>query len=306
MEYVIWLNGEYMPRNEAKISLNDRGFRAGDVVFDTARTFNGKAFRLRDHLDRLYRSLKFTRIDTGMTIDDMEELTLEVVRRNESVREPGDDYMVTQIITRGESGRVNFPTKPNMAIWIDPIDFVRYAGAFQGGGHVVIPKTRSFSPSQLDPKVKHYSRLNFALAELEATDIDPEAFPVLMDMDGNLTESIGANFFIVTDGVLRTSDDSSILQGISRMVLLELAEQLKLPTSLENLQPYDVYTADEAFLCSTPYCLLPVGKVDNRGFEEEAPGPITKQLLSAWSEMVGVDIEDQTMERATVLESRGH
>ena len=303
MEYQIWLNGEYVARNEAKISLMDRGFRAGDVVFDTSRTFNGKIFRLRDHLKRLYRSLQFTRIDPGMTIDEMEELTEQVRERNESIREPGDDYMITQIVTRGEGGRVNFPTKPNIAIWIDPIDFARYAGPFQHGGHVVIPKTRSYSPSQLDPKIKHYSRLNFALAELEATDIDPDAYPVLLDMDGNITESIGANFCIVTDGVLRTSDDRSVLQGVSRMTLLELAEQLGIPTSIENLQPYDVYTADEAFICSTPYCLLPMGRVDNRELEEEVPGPITKQLLAAWSEAVGVDIVDQTLERARVLGS---
>ena len=110
-------------------------------------------------------------------------------------------------------------------------------------------------------------------------------------------------FFIVTNGVLRTPDDRSTLQGVSRAVLLELSEQLGIPTAQENLQPYDVYTAEEAFLCSTPYCLLPVGRVDKRTIGEEAPGPITKQLLAAWSEMVGLDIVDQTAHRAQALES---
>ena len=293
MEYQIWLNGEYVARNEAKIDMTDSGFRAGDVVFDTSRTFDGKIFRLRDHLDRLYRSLKYVRIDPGMTIDRMEELTEEVVQRNESIRQPGDDYMITQIVTGGERGRATKPTTPTVAIWLDAIDFPRYSRLFREGAHAVIPKTRTYSSMQVDPKIKHYNRLNFVLAELEVADVDPEAFPVLLDTDGNVGESTGANFCVITDGVLRTPDDGSTLQGVSRMTLLELAGQLGIPTAVEPLQPYDVYTADEAFLCSTPYCLLPVGRADNRQIGDEVPGPVTRQLLAAWSEMVGLDIVDQ-------------
>jgi len=303
MEYLIWINGKYVPRNEASIPMTDRGFRLGDVVFDTSRTFNGKVFRLREHLVRLYRSLQYTRINPGVTLDEMESLTLEVVERNESVRSAGDDYMITQIVTRGEGGRVTRDMNANVSIWIDPIDFLRYSPEFQNGAHVVIPKTRSYSAEQIDPKVKHYSRLNFVMADLEATDVDPDAHPVLLDTDGNISENVGGNFFIVSNGVLKTATDKSILQGISRLTLLELAEQLGIPTSEEDIQPYDLYNADEAFLCSTPYCLLPVGKADNRQVGNEVPGPITKQLLAAWSEKVGVDIVDQTNERAKVLSS---
>ncbi len=303
MEYLIWINGQYVPRNEASIPMTDRGFRLGDVVFDTSRTFNGKVFRLREHLVRLYRSLQYTRINPGMSLSEMENLTLEVVERNESIRATGDDYMITQIVTRGEGGRVGRDMDANVSIWIDPIDFVRYSPEFQNGAHVVIPKTRSYSAEQIDPKVKHYSRLNFVMADLEATDVDPDAHPVLLDTDGNISENVGGNFFIVSDGVLKTANDKSILQGISRLTLLELAEQLGIPTSEEDIQPYDLYNADEAFLCSTPYCLLPVGKADNRQVGDEVPGPITKQLLAAWSEKVGVDIVDQTKERAKVLNS---
>ena len=303
MEYQIWLNGEYCPRSEAKISMLDRGFRLGDVVFDTARTFDGKIFRNRDHLDRLYRSLQYVRIDPGMSIDEMEELTEEVVRRNEPARVVGDDYMVTQIVTRGEGGRALHTSKANVAIWIDPIDFQRYSRLFQDGAHVVIPKTRGYSTSALDPKLKHYSRLNFVMAELEATDVDPESIPLLLDDHGNISESIGSNFFLVTDGVLRTAGDRAILQGVSRKTLLELAAQIGIPTSEEDLQPYDVYTADEAFLCSTPYCLLPVGRADNRKVGDEVPGPVTSQLMAAWSETVGLDIVDQFDHRAKALDA---
>ena len=278
----------------------DRGFRLGDVVFDTSRTFNGRIFRLRDHIDRLYRSLKYVRIDPGMTMDEMAALTEQVVERNEAVRRPGDDYMITQIVTRGEMRPVSGVVDPTVAIWIDPIDFGRYSPLFRDGAHVVIPKTRAYSSMQVDPKIKHYNRLNFVLAELEATDVDPDAFPLLLDTDGNVSESSGANFCVVSGGVLITPGDNATLQGVSRATLLQLADRLGIPTSVEPIQPYDVYNADEAMLCTTPYCLLPVGRADNRQIGEETPGPITRQLLAAWSEMVGLDIVDQADSMAAV------
>ena len=122
---------------------------------------------------------------------------------------------------------------------------------------------------------------------------DPEAFPLLLDTDGNVSESSGANFCIVSDGVLITPGDDATLQGVSRATLLELAGQLEIPTSVEPIQPYDVYNSDEAMLCTTPYCLLPVGRADNRQIGVETPGPVTRRLLAAWSEMVGLDIVDQ-------------
>ena len=211
MEYQIWLNGEYVDRDKATISMNDRGFKLGDVVFDTSRTFNGTVFRLRDHLVRLYRSLKYVRLNPGMSIDEMERLTLEVVARNEDVRSSlNDDYMITQIVTGG-SGQRGDP--PNVSIWLSPLGAPRWAPAYEVGAHAVIPKTRAYSPQSLDPKVKHYSRMNFVLAELEAQDVDPDALPLLLDTDGNVSEGTGANFMIVTDGTLRTPRDTSTAPG---------------------------------------------------------------------------------------------
>ena len=292
MEYQIWLNGNYVDRDKAHIPMVDRGFRLGDVVYDTSRTFNGTVFRLRDHLDRLYRSLKYVRIDPGMSIDEMERLTLEVVAHNEDLRRDlNDDYMITQIVTGGIGRRGD--SDPSVSIWIDPLGAPRWAPAYGGGMHAVIPKTRAYPSESLDPKVKHYSRLNFVLAEMDAADVDPDAMPVLLDMDGKVSEGTGANFFVVTDGTLRTPRDNSTLQGVSRMTVMEIADTLGLPAIEDDLQPYDLYTADEAFFCSTPYCILPVGQIDNRRIGEDVPGPVTNQLLAAWSEQVGLDIVDQ-------------
>ena len=171
-EYLIWLNGKYIPRNQATISMLDRGFRLGDVVFDTERTFNGKVFKLRDHLERLYHSLQYMRIDPGMTIDDMEQLTLDVIQNNEPNRPSGDDYMITQIVTRGQAdslapspggAKVTPDLKANVSIWIDPIDFVGHSRLYRDGGHVVIPKTRALSSDQVDAKVKHINPAPYCL-----------------------------------------------------------------------------------------------------------------------------------------------
>ena len=291
MEYQVLVNGQFVDRDKAQVSIHDRGFRLGDVVFDTSRTFNGQIFRLRDHLERFYRSLKYVRINPGMSIDEMEVATLEVVKKNEALRESlKDDYMISQIVSGGISQRINGPT---VVIMIDPLGSPRWAPAYKDGASVVISKTRSYSSQSLDPKVKHYSRLNFVLAELEATDVDPGSLPLLLDLDGNVSESTGANFFIVSDKRLLVPKTESTLQGVSRLTITELAKSLSIPVIETNIQPYDVYTADEAFLCSTPYCILPVGKVDGRQIGAAVPGNITNQLLAAWSEKVGLDIVDQ-------------
>jgi len=295
MDYMIWANGDFVRRSEATISMLDRGFRLGDVVFDTSRTFDGKVFRLREHLVRLYRSLQYTRIDPGMSIDEMERVTLDVVEHNEEMRSAArDDYMITQIVTRGAGGVVG-DIEPHVSIMIDPIDYVRYAPLYDTGAHVVIPRTRSFSPDQIDPKVKHYSRMNFVLANLESADVDPDAFPVLLDSDGNIAEHILGNFFIVKDGVIRMPGDRSSLQGDTRRAVVALAAQLGVPTTEEDLQPYDAYTADEVFMTNTTYCIMPAGKIDNRPLDGPVPGPVTRQLQSAWSEMVGLDFVDQAV-----------
>ncbi len=294
-EGTAYLNGGFIPDSECKVHVADRGFRVGDVVFDVERTFNGKVFRLREHLDRLYRSLKYVRIDPGLTQEQMEELTLEVLARNEPLRETGGDFSMTQFVTRGSGARVTDRLPPVVGIRAQPIDFSCHARFYREGAHVVFPRTRSYPAQSLDPKVKHYSRMNFALAELEATDVDPDAYAVLLDQEGSITEGVSSNFFLVTNGVLRFPTDRAILQGISRMTVLELAGQLGIPVSEEDLQPYDAYTADEAFLTTTSFCILPVGRIDKRPLGAGAPGPITRRLQEAWSALVGLDFVEQAL-----------
>ena len=292
-ENVAYFNGEWMPRTEVKIDPLDRGFYVGDAVFDIARTFNGKSFKMREHVERLYRSLKYVRIDPRLTLEEMINISEEAVRRNEPVREQAGDWHVWQGVTRGIAAFREPDVTPTVLVQCVPVPFKGYAQFYKSGAHGVITRTRSYSHEAVDPKIKHYSRMNFNLAELEARDVDPDGWPILLDQDGNITEGIGYNVFLVTDGTIRTATDSDLLQGVSRATVLELAEQLDIAVSEEDLQPYDLYTADEAFLATTPWCVLPVTKADNRAVGDGKPGPIVGQLLAAWSERVGTDIVDQ-------------
>ena len=296
-DYETYFKGEWVPISQAKLDIFDRGFVASDVVFDVGRTFNGKNFQPHYHLDRLYRSLKYARIDSGLSREEMADITSEVVRRNEPHRAEVGDYYVSQFVTRG-TGRGTAPGAPNagpptVCVNVRPIDSGNFAQTYSDGLHAVIARTRSYPPEALDSKIKHYARMNFNLAELEAADVDPDAWPILLDTGGNLTEGTSNNVWIVTDGVLRTPGDRNVLQGGSRNMVLNLAHQLNIPVSEEDLQPYDLYTADEAFFSRTGPCVLPVTKADQRQIADGKPGPITQQLLAAWGEAVGVDIVGQ-------------
>ena len=298
-DYTAYFNGEWVPVSEVKIEINDRGFTTGDVVFDVARTFNGKVFRLQYHIDRLYRSLKYARMDPGLSPVEMADISEDVVRRNEGLRPAGGDYYVRQFVTRGVGTWAHTAASPNVCVRVAPLDVGRFARIFSDGLHAVVTRTRSYSPDSLDSKIKHQSRMNFALAEFEAADVDPDAWPILTDADGNLTEGTTNNVFLVTDGVIRTPTDRNVLQGGSRNMVFDLADQLDIPVVEEDLQPYDLYTSDEAFFARTGPCVLPVTKVDNRQVADGRPGPITQQLLAAWSETVGLDIVDQAISLAS-------
>ena len=296
-ELIAYIDGKFIAESEASISIYDSGFLLGDVVTESTRTFGLRPFRLQDHMKRLERSLKLTQIKPDLSLDEIEEATLEVLERNRHLFGPGDDAWLVHNISRGvvHFGRRAGQAYPSATVVIHcyPIDFTGFAETFDTGAHVVIPSTRQLPTQCVDPKIKHRSRMHMNLASLEAKQVDPEAYPVLLDIDGNLSENTGGNFFIVSDGIVKTPDSRNVLEGVSRATVLELCQQLGIPSSEEVLQPYDAFVADEAFLTSTPYCLVPATKINGQPIGDGKPGPITNRLLAAWSELAGVDIVGQ-------------
>ncbi len=295
-EFVAYQNGGWLPASQVKPDPRDRGVTLGDQVVEVERTFNGSVFRLKEHVDRLYKSLKYVRIDLGLSPEEMFEITEEGVRRNEHLRAEVGDFSITQLVTRGPGGpRAWKAGPPNVYVTYGPLGFDWFAHFYTEGVHGVLTRTRSYDPEAIDPKVKHLSRINMSMAELEANDVDPGAWPILSDRDGNLTEGSGYNVFIVSDGVIRTPGDRAVLAGVSRAMVLDLADELGIPAFEEDLQPYDLLVSDEVFFTSTPFSILPVTYVDRRQIGDGKPGRVTQQLLAAWSEAVGVDILDQAL-----------
>ena len=294
-EYTAYFNGDWVPWEQVKIDPMDKGFLVADCVYDAGRTFDGKIYRLKDHIDRLYRSLKFIRLDPGLTPEEMTDITEEAIQRNEHLRADVGDHSWRQWVTRGPGRWTRDAGPPTVIVRVSPMGFNQYAHLYETGVHGVIARTRSYVTGTVEPKLKHQSRLNFSMADLEVNDVDPLAWPIITDMDGNITEGTQYNVALVTNGVIRTPTDHSILQGVSQVVVRELAERLDIPCVEEDLQPYDLYTADEVFFAASSMCVLPVTKVDFRQVADGKPGPITQQLLAAWSETVGVDIVGQAL-----------
>jgi len=297
-EYLAYFKGKFVPRSECKIDVGDPAFMLGDAVFDMTRCFNGKPFRLRDHLKRLFRSIDAALMEPPMSMEELEELTLELVRRNEPLRPAGEEFHITHLVPRAQTPRGAARAKSDLIITMRNIPFDAYAKYYIKGVHLVPVSVRSYPPDTVDPKMKHISRMNFCLAKQEASVIDPEGFPLLQDHYGNITESISCNLFFVKDGVVRTPPDRAILQGTSRAIVMELAANLGIDVREEDVQMYDAYGADEAFITGTSPCIMPVSRINTRPLPGPIPGPITQRLLAAYSELAGVDIQDQAISYA--------
>lgn len=296
---LVYINGEYYPEAEAKISVFDSAVMLGDCVTESTRTFNHVPFRLRDHVDRLYKSLKVCRFDCGLSPDDMECLTLEVMERNLPAYE-GMDLWIVHNISRGAyppTGDQSTKRTATIIIHTAPMDLRYWAPFYVVGCHAVTPPSRMVPAQSLDAKIKNRSRLAYTLAELECKLVDPMAQGLLLDLDGYLAENKGGNFFLVQEGVLKTPRTLHALNGITRQTTLEIARNLGIPTLETDLQPYDVYTADEAFFTSTPYCIMPATRFNGLPVGQGLVGPITQRLLQGWSDLVGLDIVQQALQQ---------
>ena len=297
--HLVYLNGEYIPANEAKISIFDAAVMLGDMVTESTRTFAHKPFKLAEHIDRLYKSLKVTRINPGMTAAEMTALSLEVLEKNLPKVSTEMDVWLVHNISRGLFVTGADPTKQRsqatIIIHTAPLILTDWARFYSEGCHAVTPFSRAVPPDALDARIKNRSRMAYTLAEAEVKLVDPQAQSILLDIHGNVAENKGGNFFIYTEGVLKTPHARSALAGISRATVLELAAQLGVRVEVTDFQPYDIYTADEAFFTSTPYCIMPATKFNGLPVGDGQVGTVTKRLLQAWSEHVGVDIVDQAV-----------
>lgn len=295
-ERVAYVNGEILPESEAKMSIGDMGFIYGDAVFDTTRTFGHKIFRLKDHINRLYDSLKYLRIDPEMSMRELIDLTMQILEANLPLLAKNDDYWVTQRFTRGMRGTQG---KPTVIIECQPLPFDERAKFFKNGLPVATPSIRRTPPEALSPRAKTHNYLNLIQGNLEIKGQNEDALAILLDMNGNLCEGYGSNIFVVRDGTISTPKRHYVLDGISRQTTFDLAHELGIDLQEVDIDLFDAYTADEIFVTSTSWCICPVSTVNGTTIGNSVPGPVTERLQKAYSGLVGIDIVEQYVSRLT-------
>lgn len=296
---IVYIRGDFVPAHKAHVAICDLGIVLGATVTEMTRTFNREPFRLDDHIARLYRSLKYCRFDVGFGPDKMREIAMRVIEHNAALLPEDGELGIVHFVTAGENwvyaGAAGGATEltPTVCVHSFPLPLYFWKKAVTRGARVVTPSTRHVPPVCLEPNMKYRSRLHWHLADHETHLADPEATSLLLDLDGNITECSGANFLLVKDGAVYSPTPRNILLGISRQTVIDLCAELGIPFVERDLKVYDVMTADEAMLTTTPFCIAPVTHINGVEIADGKPGPLTKGLTAAWSELVGLDIVKQ-------------
>jgi branched-chain amino acid aminotransferase len=301
---VVFLNGQYVSEADAKVSVFDRAFCAGDGVYDVARTFGHRPDKLRAHCERLLRSAAYTQIRLPYSVSQLEDIAGRVIAAACARLDRRDDRVLWFIATRGIDPPTRNPLDASTAtvmVYTLPINYQRFVRAYRQGAHLVTASTRRTPPECLDPRAKITNKMNHMLAELEVKAVDRDAIPLMLGTDGTVAEASWANVFFVRDGRVFTPRPRNILLGIMRENLLEIAPGAGIEVVEGDLYPYDFALADEIFLTTTSCCILPIGRFNGKPLRT-APGPVTQRLMKAWSAHVSLDFVEQaaylTQERA--------
>jgi branched-chain amino acid aminotransferase len=271
---IAYVNGEYVPRDQARISVFDFGFLRGDGVFDTTSAWNGRIFKLAQHLERLDLSLRAARIPCPLPLEELRSVIIETARRSAV-----PNAYIQTIVTRGEPPlgvRDLTQCRPGLVVFVVPYVWILKPEQIRAGGRAMIASTRALPVQCLDPKIKSLSRQHFDLAVLQgkAAGVD---VTLMLDMDGHVTEGPGFNLFAIRNGTL-FSPPEGILMGITRQTVFELAAEHGIPAREADLTAYDLYAADEVFATSTAGGIMPLVEIDGRSIGDGKPGPMSQRI----------------------------
>ena len=278
----IYIDGQFYDKENAKISVFDHGLLYGDGVFEGIRFYNGRVFRLDEHIARLFDSAKAICLDPGLGQAEITEAVLETIRQNEL-----RDGYVRLVVTRGcgDLG-LNPALCPRATIFIIASKITLYPpDKYENGLHVITCSTRRIPHGALSPMVKSLNYLNTVLAKIEAAQAGAGE-GLMLNEQGYVAECTGDNIFTVKNGRIFTPPISSgALAGVTRGVVFEIAAEFGLPISEPEMTRYDIYTADECFLTGTAAEVIPAVRLDNRVIGTGNPGPVTKRLIARFHEL---------------------
>ena len=300
-EPLAYLKGEFVPASRCVLPVFDLGIVMGAAVTDFLRTFHQQPYRMEDHVRRFYRSCRYARIEPPVDMQQTIAISEKLLAENGQLA-PGEELGLVYYMTAGENtvyaGAAGLPgkLKPTYVQHTFPLRFDLWRDVFLNGAHCVTPAPRHWPPQCISSKIKNRNRLHMWIGEQEVHQLDPTAVPLYLDIDGNITETGGSNFVIYRDGQVVSPRRNNILWGISLTVLAEILADMGVPFVEEDLQTYDVVNADEAWMPTTPYCLGPVVRFNGLPIGDGKPGPMWRQVLDRWSEIVGKDIYRETAE----------
>jgi branched-chain amino acid aminotransferase len=278
----VYINGKLLDKAEAKISVYDHGLLYGDGVFEGIRVYGSKAFRLREHVERLYESARHIKLEIPLSREQMTEAVNATIKANAK-----QEGYIRLVVTRGAGSLGLDPRKtgdPQVIIIVDDISLYP-AELYENGLELATVATIRNHPAAVNPRIKSLNYLNNILAKIEG--IQAGCLEALMlNHKGEVAECTGDNIFLVKRGVLRTPPtDAGILEGVTRNAVLELARAAKIPTQEVALTRHDIYAADECFLTGTAAEVIAVVKCDGRVLGNGKPGPITRQLREAFHQL---------------------
>ncbi|MBI3465394.1 MAG: aminotransferase class IV [Planctomycetes bacterium] len=297
---VVYFNNRFIPEKDARVSIYDSGLTAGDMAFEVTRTYRHQPFRLRGHLERLFSSLAALWITLPLGMDELERLTLETLARNLPTEADDVDWNIIHNVSRGPAAgfRDAFSPedrRPTLIISCYPLlaKMAALAPAYSTGLDLVVPPQRALPAELFESHIKTRSRLHYKLADLQAAEIRPGAFALLVDPDGFLTECTSGNVFLVRDGELLTPEPRNLLLGVTREMVLHLAGELGIPAREANLTAAESLSAQEMFVTSTSIGILHARTFEGHLIGDGSAGPITKRLRAAFESAVGVNFAQQ-------------
>jgi len=276
---LIYLDGEFVPADQAKVSVFDHGYLYGDGVFEGIRAYNGRVFRNREHIERLYDSARAIMMDIPIPLEEMEEVVLETVRINGLW-----DAYIRLVVSRGVGDLGLDPRKCPIASVVCIADTIKLwpQEMFDQGLKIVTAATRRNLPEAINPRIKGLNYLNNVMGKIEANQAGAmEA--LMLTQDGYVSEGTGDNLFIVAKGVVKTpAPHHGILHGITRAYVMDIAAKAGHKVEETTLTRYDIWTADECFLTGTAAEVIPVVELDSRPIGTGKPGPIVKKLMASF------------------------
>jgi branched-chain amino acid aminotransferase len=278
---VVYINSKFVPEDQASVSVFDHGFLYGDGVFEGIRAYDGRVFRLKEHVKRLYDSAKAIMLCIPMTQEEMAGIILETLRKN-NLR----DAYIRPIVTRGKGDMGLDPNKCKLATVICmAIEWgAMYGDLYEKGLTAVTVAVRRNPPDTLPPNTKSLNYLNNIMAKIEA-NVKGGNEAIILDSTGKLSEGSGDNIFVVKDGKIFTPFTLNNLKGITREAVFDLARVRNYEIYERDMGLFDLYTADEVFVTGTAAEIGPVTKADGRVIGTGKPGPITRDLMAGFREL---------------------